>query len=497
MLCFSCGWATDKFVFKSQIQRPTPQAVISRLKIEVTGPGQDNIAIRNLLKSPALKLGQALTMQQYNRFKTTLQNTAISQGYFDAHYLEHEVRIKLSSQQAQVILKLNTGKQYHFSHIYFKQSTFSEQFLQRFAPFKSGDAYQQELVNELQSNLASSGYFNSIAIVPVPNKNDYSVPIHVNLSPRPKQQYQLGAGFGTDTGIRALIGWKLRYMGTEGQYLSAQIQAARNYSNAILSYVIPGANPLTDYSSFDLGRTYSDIAPYTATDTAFGFSHVVLHGPWQTSLGLTQHFIQATEPANTTESAQKYLVANAGLNYTKLKQIGYYKQGYAWDIQTQGASQSILSHSSFLQGVLRLYSSISLNQNDRFFIKLSGGAIAVNNLSNLSPLFRFYAGGVDSVRGYSYKSLGPTDSNGNLIGGRYLTTANFNFERRIWHNWSGLVFYDVGNAFNSLHNMDLQKGAGIGASWHSAVGTINFYIAHPVQPVQGPWRFDIGIETLL
>ncbi|MDO8954213.1 MAG: POTRA domain-containing protein [Gammaproteobacteria bacterium] len=471
--------------------------LIKNISIMAVGEGQHNAAIQNVIVNSLLKIGQTLNLNQYDQVKSTLQTTAIANGYFDANYVQHQIQIKVKSYSAAIDLKLNTGKQYHYGTIRFDQSTFSNEFLNRFLNFKSGQAYSQEQVDQLQSNLASSGYFDSIAIIPAPAKTTYTVPITIKLIPKPAQEYQIGAGYGTDTGVRGLLGWKLRYIGKTGDYITAQIQAARNYTNVTSSFVIPGANPVTDYSSINVGRSETTITAYTATDIIAGLDHFVQHGPWSTELGITQHFIQATEPANPIEPAQRYLLPEATLGYTQLVTKGYFKQGYWWSAQAQGGSRSLLSSTSFAQGTLRTLGSINLDSNDRIFVKAVVGATAVQDISNLSPIFRFYAGGVDTVRGYAYKSLGPEDSNGNLIGGRYIAAAQFTVERRVWNNWSGLVFYDMGNAFNTLQSINLQKGAGLGTSWRSPVGTINLYVAHPIQPVQGSWRFDIGIETLL
>ena len=71
--------------------------------------------------------------------------------------------------------------------------------------------------------------------------------------------------------------------------------------------------------------------------------------------------------------------------------------------------------------------------------------------------------GVDNVRGYDYKSLSPT-VNGNLIGGRYTYLARIIFEHHLFQKISALVFYNVGSAFNTFHNMVGDQGAGLGVA---------------------------------
>jgi outer membrane protein insertion porin family len=48
---------------------------------------------------------------------------------------------------------------------------------------------------------------------------------------------------------------------------------------------------------------------------------------------------------------------------------------------------------------------------------------ALGDTTTLPPFKRFYAGGPDTVRGYTEDTLGPVDTNGNPYGGNILTVA--------------------------------------------------------------------------
>lgn len=92
------------------------------------------------------------------------------------------------------------------------------------------------------------------------------------------------------------------------------------------------------------------------------------------------------------------------------------------------------------------------------------------------PFFRnFFAGGIDSVRGYEAFTLGPNDSNGKAFGGNMLVDASVGliFPNHISDNVRTSVFLDGGNVYTSLNN----RGYG-GQSTNS-----------------GPIRFSAGIEA--
>ena len=98
---------------------------------------------------------------------------------------------------------------------------------------------------------------------------------------------------------------------------------------------------------------------------------------------------------------------------------------------------------------------------------------------------RFTAGGTQSVRGYSYQSLGP---------GKYLLTNSIEYQRRIKGNWFAGIFHDMGNAFNTLKHANLQQSVGVGIIWQSPIGTMELDLAQSTtQSHKKPMvQFSIG-----
>lgn len=71
------------------------------------------------------------------------------------------------------------------------------------------------------------------------------------------------------------------------------------------------------------------------------------------------------------------------------------------------------------------------------------------------PYFRnYFAGGIDSVRGFAPATLGPDDSLGNPYGGNILTTASIGliFPNFISESLRTSFFVDAGNVYTSLNN---------------------------------------------
>ena len=108
---------------------------------------------------------------------------------------------------------------------------------------------------------------------------------------------------------------------------------------------------------------------------------------------------------------------------------------------------------------------------------------------------KFRVGGDDSVRGYSYRSLGPL-VNGVVGGGLVMATVSAELARPIVDSmpslW-GAVFADAGNAANSFGNFKPLAGVGVGVRWRSPVGPLRLDYAYGVETRKARVHFSVGI----
>jgi translocation and assembly module TamA len=108
---------------------------------------------------------------------------------------------------------------------------------------------------------------------------------------------------------------------------------------------------------------------------------------------------------------------------------------------------------------------------------------------------RFRAGGDDSVRGYTFKSLGPL-VNGVVGGGKVLFTGSVELARPVSRDlpslW-GAVFVDAGNAADSFGALKPAYGAGIGLRWRSPVGPLRLDWAYGREVRKSRLHFSVGI----
>jgi outer membrane protein insertion porin family len=107
------------------------------------------------------------------------------------------------------------------------------------------------------------------------------------------------------------------------------------------------------------------------------------------------------------------------------------------------------------------------------------------------PLYRrFFPGGINSVRGYQNRTLGPADINGQEYGGskQFINNVELIFPLVTSAGLRGVVFYDVGQAYDDNEAFEvsgLRQGVGYGIRWNSPMGPIRFEIGYPIARQEG------------
>jgi outer membrane protein insertion porin family len=118
----------------------------------------------------------------------------------------------------------------------------------------------------------------------------------------------------------------------------------------------------------------------------------------------------------------------------------------------------------------------------------------------LPPYKRFYAGGPDTVRGYTEETLGPVDTNGNPYGGNMLTVSRTEMIVPMPEKWQTSarvsLFYDMGNVFSNdgtkYVGEDLETPVDYKFSYHALRDSAGLAVQW-LAPSLGLFRFSYGI----
>jgi outer membrane protein insertion porin family len=126
------------------------------------------------------------------------------------------------------------------------------------------------------------------------------------------------------------------------------------------------------------------------------------------------------------------------------------------------------------------------------------------------PLFeRYFLGGINSVRGFAERSLGPRDCEGSVsnsggkcsaddvLGGNKAAVINTELLFPIAEQYGlrGVAFFDMGNSFSDSFDFgDLRRSVGVGARWMSPFGPLRVELGFPLNKQPGDETSVLGFS---
>ncbi len=318
------------------------------------------------------------------------------------------------------------------------------------------------------------------------------VPIHVNLSDRRPRRFEIGVGYGTDTGPRVLFNAEFRRLNRAGHRYNARVNVSQVELSLSAEYVVPSLYP--DKHAYTIGVLAAHIDPdaYTTDRIAVGPTRS------QPRFGALESITLSYEHEDYTVGSDDGVtdLVIGGLAY-RLKRADddiAPTHGHRFDAGLRGADEAVLSSQSFVSFTAAAKVVRAVSSRVRLVARVDGGATSTPTFRELPPTIRFFAGGDNSVRGYSYESLGPVDEAGRVIGGPVLLTTSGEIQVAIKGKFGIAGFYDAGNAFENMHSGRMEQGVGSGLRWQSPVGPIRLDLAFPLKHDGYRVHFTMGPE---
>lgn len=493
----------DQYISKFAITLNRP---ILLKKIAIINNIEDNalaIAIDDKINK-IITTGDIITHAKYEDIKAITLATIKSTGRLSAHYEDSVLEIDKDQYIANIKLNINSGPQYYFGNIDFVTDNYSRKLLKKYLPFKSGDKFSAQSLNNLLENLNGSGLFNKVRIIPKPNlndANDTTVPITIKLKEKPKNIYSGGIGYGTDTSFRGNLGWHHKRVGRPGHILNTGIKASSINNNIFASYKIPGKRANLDSLIYQLEKENISIDERNEKKIAASVMKSKQYKYFNNIIGATYLFERFRNTDATEKQSTQYFIPSTNFELKHITDNIFFDSGYRFNIKLQGALDNILAESSFIQAELNYRFAYLLLEDSRFIFDTKLGVTKAQNFDDIPPSLRYFAGGDNSIRGYRYQSLGTMkiDDAGKeyVEGTKHIATFKFEVEKAFSEKVSFATFYDVGNAIDSL-NADFAQGVGIGSRIRTPIGTLKLDLAKPLNIVaKKKLRFHLTFSTSL
>ena len=470
---------------------------VSRVDVTVEGPGaEEDSTFAALVADFPLAEGDVLDHRLYTRGKNAFSLHAVRKGYHDAAFDSSAILVDLSAYEAAVVLHYRTGIRYHYGEISLEQDILERNRVEGYLAFRTGEPYDVADLAKAQDGLVSGPYFSSVEIHPGYEEAEGDrVPIRILCTPARPIRWEVGAGYGTDTGVRGSLGVEFRRINRKGHYANIDLEASQREFTLSSRYAMPWPYPRTEELSLLFGAGRFDPGWATSNRVTGGASLSRSQGGWRQILSLTYEYDDWT--IADTDSDTGLLLLTASVSRTDSDNLLDPSRGRMVRLEVRGAHDAVLSGASLLRGTVEGRVLRTLAGPFRAFARGQVGGLLTSDFNRLPPGQRFVTGGVQTVRGYSYESLGPRNDTGALVGGNLLAVGSAELEWRFLSRLGLAGFVDSGNAFRDRFGEAFQVGVGTGLRWASPVGMVRLDGAWGITRGDDPFHIHFMIGPAL
>jgi translocation and assembly module TamA len=362
-------------------------------------------------------------------------------------------------------------------------------FAARAAPWKPGDHFEPEKLQQLRRDLSSTGAFSVVGtkLAATPDENGLTNVV-VTLEEAKPRVIEVGVGYSTTDGVGAELEWTRRNVTRRADSLTLKSVLAESQQSLTAELARPNAYGPGRAALISAGATHDATGPFERNGIfVSGAVNAADRLRYALSYGVTASadFYSAAEGVENAYVLTGFGEARIDETNTTLDA----RNGYLAQLRIEPAVSTGDATVAFVRAVAQARGYHTPKDHDRFTFAARarvGWVEPVIGDDNDLPLDRrFYAGGGGSVRGYAFNSIYPEDRTrtGVAPGGRGLIEVSGEARARFTSRIGAVAFVDGGTAFQDVEDAtDFRWGVGVGARYDLGFAPLRFDIAVPVDP---------------
>lgn len=465
---------------------PGPQTIVESVEFY----GGDVLERKGMLKAIRIKPGKPFDEPGIPEDKQRLLNFFADNGY---PYVEVEQShtVDRSSNTAHIRYDINPGNFVTVGNIYIVGDVLtSQKAIRKAMDLKEGAPFSRKKLIESQLSIRRLGPFAYVSIETIGIKERREV-VHLKVKVEEQRPYMLDLGFSYSTDesftgsltfrninafgwaktnamvltagqnlSRAEIKWlDPRFLGSKFEMLSAawvQYKKQPAYAYTEIAGALGWVRKLvrwTFFYHFEIDRNYFVEGDSVAADADSLRNNTIFRNSLSSSYDSRDSFAFPTKGIYTFGRAEFF-------NEVKGNEANFVKFSWQFEHDLGFLRRFVLSSALRTSHIQTIGNNVSVPANERI-----------------------YMGGDDTVRGFSYQSLGPTNAQGQAIGGLTRWITNFELRMLIWRSLSCAAFYDMGSLTPNYPDTTLttiRNSAGAGLRYHTPVGPIRLDVGFPL-----------------
>jgi translocation and assembly module TamA len=475
---------------------PGPRTVIAAVDVAVDGP----LAAKkrqDLIAGWTLPVGQPFRQQDWNSAKQQVLSRLLAENHAGARLLDSQATIDPATREARLMARYDSGPAFRFGELRIEG-------LERYAPslverhnrsVRPGAPYREADLIALQTALQSTPQFRSVLVsidrdTPPDADGVVTAPVTVRLSERPAHRLSFGAGISSNTGARVETVFQTADLFGQAWELNTGLRIEQKKQTAFADIIFP-PDAAQRRNSLGVMAQATDIQGLRTERIAIGGQQAWTRGEVETRLSLTWQD-ERLEPDGAPDSINRALVPNAAWTWRHVDDPFNTRDGIVLQGQVGAASKAILSTQNFIRLYGRFQQFFPVGERDTVTLRGEIGYTIAPSRDGIPQEYVFRTGGTNTVRGYSFESLGVQDGSA-IVGGRYMTTLSTEYTHWFDPRWGIAAFVDAGNAVDDLTDVSLAVGYGLGARWRTPAGPIAVDVAYGQRSESVQLHFSLAI----
>lgn len=365
------------------------------------------------------------------------------------------------------------------------------------------ELYEQELFSGKKlkrgiRNLNRLDYFEDVKVNTSKGSEPDKMYLDINVKEKPTGTFSFGGGYSSVENMFVVGTIMQRNLFGRGQTLRLKGEIGGTTTRYVLSFDEPWLFDIPLSAGIDL---YNQTRDYSTYDVSSVGGDVRLGYPVYdfTRVYLTYGY-DVSDLSNLSTQASDYFQEMVGHHTTSAitPMIRYDSRDKAFN-PTEGSNVS--ASMEYAGGVMG--GDVGFNKYigdaGRYFplfwstvgfLHAKAGYVEQHSDGILPPWERFYLGGINSLRGFTWDQLSPRDQYGNAYGGDKFVQFNVEYIFPLLKDIGlmGVAFYDTGNLWDNGQDIDLgdlRESAGFGIRWYSPMGPLRLEEGFVLDPKPG------------
>jgi len=552
--------ADRRFVYLTIPVDEGPLFHIGEIKAqEVLAQGETELFNEHLLAEsidPLLGVGDVASIGKVQKIREAIERRYKDSGYAYVNVIPNQ-RLDQENRLLYLNLEVQKGPLVYIERIEIAgNEKTADKVIRREMMLNEGDLYSETGKEESEYRVLRLGYFSTVNVSTTRGSADDKIVVNVELVEQLTGTFQVGAGFSTVENF--VLQGQISYDNFLGRGATVQLSLqwsslrrlfnfsyyTRYFLDSKWNFALSVFNSQNVYPSFERENTGFRVSwgypvlrdltlflGYNLERVRVGFGNFGnLGGVFSPGAAVS---VPETALVNDLFTDGITSALTARVQYDSRDNFLFPTQGMFHQLRGEFASKYLGSQNRYNRYSLDSRFYVPVIRSEQAFrawlvfkARLQVGFIHNNERGGVPIFERFFPGGIygdGEIRGFRLRSLGPkiqvaesTNPTAQLgpyeIGGNLLTALNFELEFMIVPpaNIKGVVFFDMGNAFNTESQYciqpnpellpksdpcgkwrirDFRFAAGLGFRWQSPIGPLRFEWGFPLDR-QRPTSFD-------